>query len=109
MVNLLLPPLMLALCIWQLVVSRRHRRHLPVLDMVYTYLTTTAMVVCTVASWVGYTLLAVQILVWWTFQLAAIMTITCLYDLMNMYCRRVLIKRVSALQTSDGLPAHLSE
>lgn len=108
-VNLLLPPLMLALCIWQLVVSRRHRRHLPVLDMVYTYLTTTAMVVCTVASWVGYTLLAVQILVWWTFQLAAIMTITCLYDLMNMYCRRVLIKRVSALQTSDGLPAHLSE
>ena len=108
-VNLLLPPLMLALCIWQLVVSRRPRRHLPVLDMVYTYLTTTAMVVCTVASWVGYTLLAVQILVWWTFQLAAIMTITCLYDLMNMYCRRVLIKRVSALQTSDGLPAHLSE
>ena len=108
-VNLLLPPLMLALCIWQLVVSRRHRRHLPVLDMVYTYLTTTAMVVCTMASWVGYTLLAVQILVWWTFQLAAIMTITCLYDLMNMYCRRVLIKRVSALQTSDGLPAHLSE
>lgn len=108
-VNLLLPPLMLALCIWQLVVSRRHRRHLPVLDMVYTYLATTAMVVCTVASWVGYTLLAVQILVWWTFQLAAIMTITCLYDLMNMYCRRVLIKRVSALQTSDGLPAHLSE
>lgn len=108
-VNLLLPPLMLALCIWQLVVSRRHRRHLPVLDMVYTYLTTTAMVVCTLASWVGYTLLAVQILVWWTFQLAAIMTITCLYDLMNMYCRRVLIKRVSALQTSDGLPAHLSE
>ena len=108
-VNLLLAPLMLALCIWQLVVSRRHRRHLPVLDMVYTYLTTTAMVVCTVASWVGYTLLAVQILVWWTFQLAAIMTITCLYDLMNMYCRRVLIKRVSALQTSDGLPAHLSE
>lgn len=108
-VNLLLPPLMLALCIWQLVVSRRHRRHLPVLDMAYTYLTTTAMVVCTVASWVGYTLLAVQILVWWTFQLAAIMTITCLYDLMNMYCRRVLIKRVSALQTSDGLPAHLSE
>lgn len=108
-VNLLLPPLMLALCIWQLVVSRRHRHHLPVLDMVYTYLTTTAMVVCTVASWVGYTLLAVQILVWWTFQLAAIMTITCLYDLMNMYCRRVLIKRVSALQTSDGLPAHLSE
>lgn len=108
-VNLLLPPLMLALCIWQLVVSRRHRCHLPVLDMVYTYLTTTAMVVCTVASWVGYTLLAVQILVWWTFQLAAIMTITCLYDLMNMYCRRVLIKRVSALQTSDGLPVHLSE
>lgn len=96
LVNLVLPPLMLALCVWQLVVTKRHRSHLPVLDMVYIHLTTIAMVVCTVASWSGYTLLAVQILVWWTFQLAAIMTITCLYDLMGMYERKVLVKRLAA-------------
>ncbi|MGN0233442.1 MAG: mechanosensitive ion channel family protein, partial [Bacteroidaceae bacterium] len=108
-VNLVLPPLMCALCIWQLVVSRRHRKHLPVLDMAYTHLTTTAMVVCSVASWAGYTLLAVQILVWWTFQLAAIMTITCLYDLMNMYERRILLKRLALRQSVDGNPIVLSE
>ena len=108
-VNLFLPPLMLALCIWQLVVSRRHRTHLPVLDMAYTYLTTTAMVVCTVASWAGYTLLAVQIQVWWTFQLAAIMTITCLYDLMSMYGRRVLVKRLAARQSDCANPVVLTQ
>ena len=106
MVNLVFPPLMLALCLWQLVVTKRHRSHLPVLDMVYIHLTTLAMVVCTIASWMGYTLLAVQILVWWTFQLAAIMTITCLYDLMGMYEHRVMLKRLAASQDmgNDGQP-----
>lgn len=108
-VNLLLPPLMLVLCVWQLVVTRRHRSHLPVLDMAYTHLTTLAMLVCTVASWMGYALLAVQILVWWTFQLAAIMTITCLYDLMGMYERRVLLKRLAAAQNGGVKPSSLTE
>lgn len=108
-VNLLLPPLMLALCVWQLMVTKRHRSHLPVLDMAYTHLTTLAMVVCTVASWMGYALLAVQILVWWTFQLAAIMTITCLYDLMGMYERRVLLKRIAASQNEGVKPETLTQ
>ncbi len=108
-VNLLLPPAMLLLCVWQIVATRRHRSHLPVLDMVYIRLTTLAMVVCTAASWMGYALLAVQILVWWTFQLAAIMTITCLYDLMGMYERRVMLKRLAAAQNGGAKPAALSE
>lgn len=108
-VNIALPPLMLALCLWQLVVTKRHRSHLPVLDMAYTHLTTIAMVVCTVASWMGYALLAVQILVWWTFQLAAIMTITCLYDLMGVYERRVMVKRLAAMQNGGVKPATLTQ
>ncbi len=108
-VNIALPPLMLALCLWQLVVTKRHRSHLPVLDMAYTHLTTIAMVVCTIASWMGYALLAVQILVWWTFQLAAIMTITCLYDLMGVYERRVMVKRLAAMQNGGVKPATLTQ
>jgi small-conductance mechanosensitive channel len=47
-----------------------------------------------ILSWIGFTLMAVQIIVWWTFQLAAIATITSCYDLMEMYedgplCRRI--------------------
>ena len=110
LVNLVLPPIMLALCIWQLVVTKRHRSHLPVLDMVYIHLTTIAMLTCTVASWMGYTLLAVQILVWWTFQLAAIMTITCLYDLMGMFARKFLAKRIaSSLQKNNLTKDSLTE
>ena len=43
------------------------------------------MVVACIAAWAGFSLLAVQVLVWWTFQLAAITTITCFYDLMELY------------------------
>lgn len=94
--NLLFPPVLLAFTLWQLWLGGRHRSALPMLDVVYSYATSIAMVVSTVAAWVGFTLLAVQIMVWWTFQLAAITTITCFYDLMEMYEHRYLARRIAA-------------
>ena len=52
------------------------------------------MVVGCVLSWIGYTLFAVQIMIWWTFQLAAIQTITCLYDLTQVFEDKILINRI---------------
>ena len=92
--NLIFPPTLLVFTLWQLWMARRHRSNLPMLDMFYTHLTSIVMVVSCVVSWVGYTLLAVQILVWWTFQLAAITTITCFYDLMEMFENRYMIARI---------------
>ena len=83
--NLLFPPLLLGFTLWQLWMVRRHKSGLPMQDVVYSHLTTIVMIATCVTTWVGYTLLAVQILVWWTFQLAAITTITCFYDLMELY------------------------
>ncbi len=83
--NLIFPPILLAFTLWQLWMAKRHRSNLPMLDMLYTHLTSIAMVVSCVVAWVGYTLLAVQIMVWWTFQLAAITTITCFYHLMELF------------------------
>ena len=85
LVNLIFPPILLIFSIWQYFVSRRHRQYLPMLDKCYMHITTMAMFFACLAAWAGYTLLAVQIMIWWTFQLAAIMTITCIYDLTKKY------------------------
>ena len=94
LVNLIFPPVLLGFCIWQWWVSKRHHEGLPMLDIMYMHITSLVMFASCFASWVGYTLLAVQILIWWTFQLAAIMTVTCIYDLMEMYEERILIYRL---------------
>ena len=93
-VNLIFPLLALLFAVWQVWLSRRYRSSLPLLDTAYIHITTTLMIVACVASWIGYTLLAVQIMIWWTFQLAALTTITCLYDLMEMYENRYIIFRI---------------
>jgi small-conductance mechanosensitive channel len=95
LVNLVFPPILLGFCIWQWRVSKRHREQLPMLDIMYMHATSLVMIVSCMASWVGYSLLAVQIMIWWTFQLAAIMTVTCIYDLMEMYEERFLLCKLS--------------
>ena len=92
--NLILPPLLLVFTLWQLLTVRRHKAGLPLLDVAYSNITTVVLLISCVATWVGYTLLAVQVLVWWIFQLAAIMSITCFYDLMEMYENRYLLSRL---------------
>jgi len=93
-VNLVFPPILLGFCIWQWRVSKHHREQLPMLDIMYMHATSLVMIVACVASWTGYSLLAVQIMIWWTFQLAAIMTVTCIYDLMEMYEERILLSKL---------------
>ena len=102
--NLIFPPILLAFAFWQIRMVKRHQDGLPMLDVIYSYVTAVTMVIATIAAWSGYTLMAVQIMVWWTFQLAAITTITCLYDIMEMYENNSLIRRVTSSKawvTSD--------
>jgi len=94
LVNLIFPPILLIFAIWQYFVAKRHRRFMPMLDKVYSHITTVAMLVSCVAAWIGYTLLSVQVMIWWTFQLAAIMTITFIYDLTKKYEARYLLRRL---------------
>ena len=94
LINLVFPPILLVFAVWHIIVARRHQNYLPLLDRFYTHITTGAILFACLAAWVGYTLLAVQVLIWWTFQLAAIMTITFLYDLTKMYEERYLVRRI---------------
>ena len=102
LVNLIFPPVLLVFAIWQYVVAKRHKKYLPMLDKVYMHITTAAMFFACFAAWVGYTLLAVQVMIWWTFQLAAIMTITFIYDLTKKYEARYLLKHLGADTTTTS-------
>lgn len=98
LVNLIYPPILLAFTIWQFIVVRKKITKLPDSDMVYTMISLIVMIVSCVASWMGYVLLAVQIMVWWMIQLAAIQTITCFYDLAKMYEANHLIRKIAKEQ-----------
>ena len=95
LVNLIYPPILLLFTIWQGIVLTRKVKCLPVSDVIYTVISFVAMIVACIASWFGFVLLAVQIMVWWTIQLAAIQTITCFYDLALSYERRRLVRRIA--------------
>ena len=52
--------------------------NIPKSDFAYTYTSLVVFVVSLVSAWKGYTLLSVQLLIWWVMQLTCILTITCL-------------------------------
>jgi len=84
LVNMLFPPVLLICCLWQWNVIRRHNQNIPRSDMFYTYISLVVFIISVVCSWWGYTLLAVQILIWWIMQLTCTLTITCV----SLYIKR---------------------
>ncbi len=101
LVNLIFPPILLLATIWQFWVLKRTISSLPDSDKVYSVISLLAMIVSCVASWLGFVLLAVQIMMWWTIQLAAIQTITCCYDLAKMYEYRHLLRKIAREKKLD--------
>ena len=85
LVSLLFPPVLLTCLVWQWVGIRRHNRNVPRSDMFYTYISLTVFIASAVCSWMGYTLLSVQLLIWWIMQLTCILTITCISQYLQMY------------------------
>ncbi len=85
LVNMLFPIILLACSAWQWIVIRRHNKNIPRSDMFYTYVSMAIFIFALVCSWLGYTLLAVQILIWWIMQLTCILTITCLISYLKLY------------------------
>jgi small-conductance mechanosensitive channel len=88
LVSLAFPPILLACLVWQWVGIRRHNRNVPRSDMFYTYVSLLVFIASAVCSWMGYTLLSVQLLIWWVMQLTCILTITCISDYLQMYADR---------------------
>ncbi len=85
LVNMLFPPVLLICALWQWNVIGRLNKNIPRSDMFYTYISLLVFIVSVVCSWLGYTLLAVQILIWWIMQLTCILTITCVSQYIKLY------------------------
>ena len=88
LVNLIFPPVLLACSLWQWGVIRRHNSNVPRSDMFYTYISLLVFLVSVCLSWMGYTLLSVQLLIWWIMQLTCILTITCVSQYVHLYGSR---------------------
>ena len=85
LVSLIFPPILLTCMIWQWLQVRKHNQNIPRSDMFYTYVSLIVFIASVCCSWAGYTLLSVQLLIWWIMQLTCILTITCISDYLKMY------------------------
>ncbi len=85
LVNITFPPVLLLCALWQWSVIRRHKKNVPRSDMFYSYISLLVFIAAVICSWAGYTLMAVQMLIWWTMQLTCILTITCALQYLKYY------------------------
>lgn len=85
MVNLFFPPLILLFAVWQWYVLKKNRTDVPKSDLFFAQISQTIFVFSIICSFIGFTLLAVQALIWWTMQLTCILTISCLRDWLITY------------------------
>ena len=99
LVNMAFPPILLLCALWQWSVIRRHNRNVPRSDMFFTYISLAVFLVSVVCSWSGYTLMSVQILIWWVMQLTCILTITCVSRYLKLYGERHHFNERSVTQT----------
>ena len=99
LVTIIFPPILLVCSVWQWVMVGRHNRNIPRSDMFYTYISLAVFIFSTGMSWLGYTLMAVQVLIWWIMQLTCILTITCLRLYIKKYGERKQFDKKPITQT----------
>lgn len=85
MVNLILPPTLVVFAFWQFGIFAKEKRNLNRNDATYSWISAVVLSICACIALIGYVLLSVQVLIWWIFQLTAIVTITAFYDLLDKY------------------------
>ena len=106
MVNILLPPILLASLVWQFVACLRHGAEVPVTDRIIGWLSVIVMVLSLVISWVGFVFVGLIVMVWWFMQVSAALTIVTVLHLLDIVKEKVLRKRVAHYRNSlTYLPA----
>ena len=95
---LLFPPILLLIVVWQLCCCIWVSGKATSIDSTLGWVSLAVYLVALVFAFVGYTFVALLILVWWYFLLAVWLTVVCLLDLMRRYKERWLDKRVDAMR-----------
>ncbi len=99
LVSLIFPPILLICTVWQFVVVFFHHGKLANADRYLTYVSLAVFLLSTILSWMGYTLLSVQALIWWIMQLTCILTIICISGLMDGWAERHGLKHKNIIHT----------
>ena len=104
-VPLVFPPALLLFMIWQSAMNIRLRKQVTVTDRRYAWTSVAVMVLTLILSLVGYSMVGVLVLTFWTFQLALLHTITTIYFLMKRYYDvRVAQQKVRYIQENPRIP-----
>ena len=105
LVPIALPPALVIFIVWQSGVIIRLRSKVERTDVGYTWCSVVVMGAALVLSLVGYAMLGVLLMTFWTFQLALLHTITALYFLMKRYYESPVIRRkVRYREANPNLP-----
>ncbi|MBQ9439845.1 MAG: mechanosensitive ion channel family protein [Paludibacteraceae bacterium] len=98
LLNLLFPPILFFFMLWQLYFCLKERGKAAQVDSVLGWMTLLFFILAFVISFFGYTMAALLDLVWAYFQLAVLLTVLCISDLLDRYKERRLDKRVAAMR-----------
>ena len=93
--NFIFPPLLLILVLWQLYICLTRGRKSDKPDAVIGWISLGVTAVAMITSWTGFIFLSLLILVWWYFQLAAILTLTTVWHLLEWYKETRLNKKLA--------------
>ncbi len=94
----LFPPILLLIVVWQLCCCIWVARKATSIDSTLGWASLAVYLVAFVFAFLGYTFVALLVLVWWYFLLAVWLTVVCLLDLLGRYKERWLDKRVETMR-----------
>ncbi len=98
-VTLLFPPLLLLNALWQARMIYKYHKLVPRYDLNFAYFSLLVFIFSLACSSIGYTMLAVQAIIWWSMQLACILTIAFFHDYLNQYREKHPAKNLSVNKT----------
>jgi len=98
LMNFLFPPILAFAVLRQLIFCIVESGKATAIDSAMGWASLTIYLVSFISAFLGYTFVSLLILIWWYFQLAVILTIFCVSDLMDRYKERWLDKRVEAMR-----------
>ena len=96
LLNILFPPILLVMVLAQLVLCIRESGKVSPVDSILGWVSLAVFLITFVISFLGFTMAALLDLVWWYFQLAALLTVVCIANLVNLYKDKWLDKRMAA-------------
>lgn len=87
---LVFPPLILVASIFQAVMLSRYRHSIPNIDQIYLYISQAVLIVCTILSFAGYSILAIQIIVLWCNLLSSLLSVQAIQHIIRKRPGRIL-------------------